>query len=129
MKFLDHRHCDKALSSPTILASVEIFPFIICFRDSSIINPDTINTVAPVCPLQFGYATKEASTYHVMILRLLGLRMSGRCRVPLMYLSTLTIFTRLSLPGILTWLHIKVMAILVSLLALDVKNSSYATVL
>ena len=129
MKFLDHWHCDKALSSPTILTFVELFPFIFCFRDISIINPDTMDIIAPVCPLQFGCAAKEASTYHVTILKLLVLSISDIFRVPLMYLITLTSFTQSYLPGILTWLHIKVMAILVSLMAIDVTNSSYATVL
>ena len=30
MKYIDHRHCVKASYAPTILASVELFPFIFC---------------------------------------------------------------------------------------------------
>ena len=54
MKYIDHRQCGKALSSPTILASVELLPFVFFFRDSSIIDPDPIDIIAPVYPFQSG---------------------------------------------------------------------------
>ena len=49
IKCLDHRHYGKALSDTTILASVELPPFILCFRDRSIFDPDTMNIIDTVC--------------------------------------------------------------------------------
>ena len=92
INYLYHRHCGKASSAPTVSASAELPPSIFCFHDSSIIDPVPMDIIAPVCPLKSGWAAKDASTYHLITLRLLELSMSGRCRVPLMYLSTLTRF-------------------------------------
>ena len=101
-KYLDHRHYGKALSYPTISASVELLPFIFCFRDSSILNPDPMDIITLVAPLQFGCAAKDASTHHLMTLIMLDLSMNGRCRVPVMYLSTLTRFPQSSSYRLLT---------------------------
>ena len=90
--YLDHRHCGKTLSATTILDSVEILPFILCFCNISIIYHDTMDIITPVCPLQSGSSAKDVSSHHLMTLKLTSLSMSGRFRVPLMYLSTITRF-------------------------------------
>ena len=92
MKYLNHSHCGKASSVLTILASFDLLPFICCFCDSSIIDPDTMEIINLVFLLQYGCAVKDASTHHLMTLRMSDLSMSGRYRVPLMYLITLTRF-------------------------------------
>ena len=52
-------------------------------------------------------ARKRTHQPTIWWLRLLALSMSGRCRVPLMYLTTLTSFTQSSFSGILTQVHRK----------------------
>ena len=128
MKYLNHRQCGKALSAPTILASVEILTFIFCFRDIFIIEPDAMDIITPVCPLESGCTEKYAPTHRLMKIRMMDLSMSSRCRASLMYLNTPTRFLQSYLSGILTQEHRKVKAILMSFLDLDVKNSSCATV-
>ena len=123
MKYLTHRHCGKLSSSPTISFYIEILPFIFCFRNSSIIKPDPMYIISPVCPLHSGSASKDSSTHHLMTLRLSALIISGRCRVHLMYIITLTSFPRSYSSGILTRVHRKTIAILMSFLSLDVPNS------
>ena len=127
MKHLDHRHCGNAFSDPTILDFVELPLFIFCFHDISIIDPDPMGIIAPVRPLQSGLSAKDASNHHLITLRLSTLRMSGRCRVPLMYLSTLTRFPQTSLYGIPNQVHRKVMYILMSFLSLDVTKRTCTT--
>ena len=107
MKNIYHRHCGKASSIPTILTSVDLLPFIFCFHDIFIFDPDPMYIITPVCPLQYGCAAKDAPTHHLMTLRLLALSMSGRYRVPLMYLITLTGFPQSSSADILTRVHSK----------------------
>ena len=48
INYLDHRHCGKASSAPTISDSIEILPFIFCFRNISIFRPGTMYIIAPV---------------------------------------------------------------------------------
>ena len=92
MKYLNHSHCGKASSALTMLASFELLPFIFCFYDSSITDPDIMDIITLVLPLQYGCAVKDASTHHLMTFRMSDLSTSGRCRVPLMYMITLTRF-------------------------------------
>ena len=63
MKFLNNSHCGKASSALTILPSFELLPFIFCFYDSSITNPDTMDIITLVFPLQYGCAVKDVSTH------------------------------------------------------------------
>ena len=128
IKYLNHRHCSKALSAPTISASVELLSFIFFFHDISIINTYPMNIIASVCPLQYGCAAKDTLTHHLMNLRTSALGMSGRCTIPLVYLITLTICFHSSSSGLLTQVHRKSMDILIYFLALDMKNRSRATV-
>ena len=128
INYLNRNHYGKALSSPTIVASVELLPFLFCFRDRSIIYTDPMDIISPFSPFQSGYAAKDASTHHFMKLGLSALSMSGRCRVPLMYLINLTSFPLSYSFVILTKVHRKSMVILMSFMALDMKNRSCATV-
>ena len=128
INYLYQIHCGKALSAPTILASVEILTFILCFRDIFIIEPDAMDIITPVCPLESGCTEKYAPTHRLMTIRMMDLSMRSRCRAFLMYLNTPTRFLQSYLSGILTQEHRKVKAILMSFLDLDVKNSSCATV-
>ena len=127
MKYINRRNCGRLSYATTILASVEILPFMFCFYDSSIIDPDPMYIIDPVYPFQSGCAAKDTSIHNLMTLRLSALSMSVRFRLRLMYLSTLTSFPQSSYTRILTRVHRKEMAILMYLLALDVKNSSCAT--
>ena len=86
-----------------------------------------MDIIAPVFPLQYGCAAKEALTHHLMTLMMLAISISVICRVTLMYLSTLTSFPQSSLSVLLTRLHRKSMDIFIYLLALDVTNSSCST--
>ena len=128
MNYIDHRHCGKALSDPTILDSVELLPFNFCFHNSFIIGTDHMDIVTPVCRLQSGCAAKDAPTHHLNTIRLSIPSMNGRYRLTLMYLSTLIRFPHSSSSGILTQVHSKAMDIFMSFLALDVKINSCDTV-
>ena len=94
INYLYHSHCGKAPYSPTISASVGLFPLIFYFHDISFIDPDPMDIIAPVCPLQSRCVAKDVFTHHLMKLRFLDLSTSGRYRVPMMYLRTLTIVPR-----------------------------------
>ena len=127
MKYLDHRHQGKASYAPTISDFDELLPFLFCFRDIYIINPDPMDIIAPVWPLQSGCVTKGASTNHLMTLMMSDLSMRSRCRLPLMYLNTPTSLPQSSSYGILTRVHRKLISILMYFLALDMINISYTT--
>ena len=99
----------------------------LCFRDSSINDPAPMYIIAPVWQLQYGCVSKDALNHHLITIRMSYLSTIGRWRVTLMYLNTLTRFTRSSSNGILTQVHKKEMYILMYFLALDVTNSSSAT--
>ena len=128
IKYLGHMHCGKASSATTISDYVDPLPFIFCFPDSSIIDPDPMGIIAPLRPLKYGCLAQDISTHHLTTLRLSSLSVSGRCRVLLMYLSTIKIFQWSSSSEVLTRLHRKAMSILMSFLYLDVTNSICATV-
>ena len=128
MNYLDYSNCGKALSDTTLLDSVELLPFIFWFFNSSVIDPNPMDIIGPVFPLQSGCAAKGALTHHLMTLRMSALSNIGRCRVILMYVSTLTRFPHSSFSGYLTWINRKAISKLISFLALDVINSSCATV-
>ena len=70
MEYLGHRHCGKAFSDTNILSSIELLLFIFCLRNSSIIDPDTMEIIALVSPLQSGCAMKDTSSHNLMTLRL-----------------------------------------------------------
>ena len=116
IKYMNHRDCGKASSAPSILASVEILPFIFCFCNNYIIDPGPVYIISPVLPLQYICTEKDISTHRWMVLILSYCSISGRCRVPLMCLSTRTRFPQSSSSGIITWLHSKATAILMSFL-------------
>ena len=85
INYIDHRHCGKSSCAPNISASVDLLPYFF----ASVIDPLSIDQVRP---LQSRCAAKDASTQHLMALRLFTLSMIAICRVPLMCLSTLTSF-------------------------------------
>ena len=87
-----------------------------------------MNIIDPVCLFQSGCAVKETSWHYLMTLNLSDLSMSRKCRVPLMYLSTLTSFPQSYSSRLLTQVHNKSMDILMYFLALDVTTSSCSTV-
>ena len=68
IQYLDYRHCDTASYDPPILASVELLTFSFFFHDVSIMDPDPIDIIAPVCPLHFVCAEKYGFTRHLMAL-------------------------------------------------------------
>ena len=80
IKYINHMHCGKALYSTTILNSVETLPFIFCFCNSSIIEPDPMDIIDTVGPLQSGCAANDAPTHHLTKLSISDLSMSGRFR-------------------------------------------------
>ena len=103
-------------------------PIFFCFLKMSIIDPDPMDIIALLLTFQSWCASKDALTNHLRVLMLLTFSMIGRWRVTLMYLITLKIFPLSSLSKLLTQVHRKVMAVMVSFLALDMTNSSCATV-
>jgi hypothetical protein len=90
-------------------------------------DPLPRDIVAPVCPLQLSRVAKEASTHHLITLRLSALRMSGRCIVHLMYLSSRLSFDQSSSSGFLTLVVRKATPDCMSFLALADANNSCAT--
>ena len=84
--------------------------------------------IASLCSLYYGCASKDALTYHLMTPRLWDLSMSIRCRIPLVYMSTFISFLQLYSSGILTQVHRKSTAILISFLDFEVTNIIYVTV-
>ena len=115
MNHLDHRHFRKASSATNISYYAELLPFIFCFHGISINDRDPVDIIALVCPFQYSCTIEDAPTHHLMTLRM-------------SYLINITIFPQPYSYGIINRAHSKVIAILISFLALDVKNSICDTV-
>ena len=118
------RDCLLPLSRLLLISSHLVF----CFRDISIVDPNPMDIIVPFCYLHSGFVSKGALTHHLMIIILSALSISGRHRVTLVYLVTLTNLSQSSSYGVLTMLHKKTMEMLMSFLDLDVTNSICATI-
>ena len=77
IKYQVHIICGSMLSAPINYALVELFTLILCFFAIPMTDSLPKDIVNLECPLMYGCAAYDASTHHLIIVRISALKISG----------------------------------------------------
>ena len=96
-----HFHSTWVITSsmPTILVSIELWVFIICFVYFEYIKPLPIEILVTICPFMSWFTGNDPRTHHLITCSSSSSKVNTRYWIPLMYFTTLASFLWLSQPG------------------------------